>query len=99
MGGERSARTHARAHKHTHTFPRFTQSRLETASITGTRGRQKKVSLELRLEGRQILSMSHREREIVPDGRTTEREGALSLELFRSVRNTDDASVGGSASA
>ena len=37
--------------------------------------------------------MSHREREIVPDGRTSERKGALSLESFTSVRNTEDASV------
>ena len=37
--------------------------------------------------------MSHREREIVPDGKTNERKGALSLEPFVSVRNTEDASV------
>ena len=39
------------------------------------------------------MSMSHRKREIVPDGRTNERKGALSLEPFTSVRNTEDASV------
>ena len=51
------------------------------------------MSLQLRFEGRQSLSMSHREREIVPDGRTNERKGALSLESFTSVRNTEDVSV------
>ena len=38
------------------------------------------MSLELRFEGRQSLSMLHREREIVPDGWTNERKGVLSLE-------------------
>ena len=51
------------------------------------------MSLQLRCEGRQSSSMSHREREIVPDGRANERKGALSLEPFTSVRNTEDASV------
>ena len=51
------------------------------------------MSLELRFEGRQSMSTSHREREIVPDGRTSERKGVLSLEPFTSVRNTEDASV------
>ena len=37
--------------------------------------------------------MSHREREIVPDGRTNERKGTLSLESLTTVRNTEDASV------
>ena len=40
------------------------------------------MSGNLRLKGRQSLSVSHREREIVPDGRTNERKGALSLEPF-----------------
>ena len=39
------------------------------------------------------MSMSPKEREIVLDGRTSERKGALSLESFTSVRNTEDASV------
>ena len=34
--------------------------------------------------------MSHREREIVPDGRTNERKSALSLEPFTSVPNMED---------
>ena len=51
------------------------------------------MSLQLRFEGRQSLSMSHREREIVPDGRTNERKGTLSMESFMSVRNAEDASV------
>ena len=55
------------------------------------------MSLELRFEGRQSLNMSHRESEIVPDGRTNERKGALSLEPFTSVRNTEDASVSSGA--
>ena len=37
--------------------------------------------------------MSQREREIVPDGRTNKRKGALSLEPFTSVRNTEEAIV------
>ena len=42
------------------------------------------MSLELRLEGRPSLSMSHREREIVPDTGINERKGALSfLHLVR----------------
>ena len=56
-------------------------------------GDRKKVSLQLRFEGRQSLSMSHREWKIVPDGKTSERKGALSLKPFTSVRNTEDASV------
>ena len=48
--------------------------------------------LKLRLDGRQTLTMFHREREIVPDGRTGERKSALSLELT-SVGNTEDSSV------
>ena len=55
------------------------------------------MSLELRSEGRRSLSMSHREREIVPNGRTNERKGALSLEPFTSVRNTEDASASSGA--
>ena len=51
------------------------------------------MSLELTLEGRQSVSMSHREMEIVPDGRTNERKGALSLELLTSARNMETASV------
>ena len=51
------------------------------------------MSLPLRLEGRQSLSMPHREREIVLDGRTNERKGALPLEPFTSVQNTEDARV------
>ena len=51
------------------------------------------MSLELRFEGRPSLSMSHREREIVPAGRTNERKGMMSLEPFMSVQNTEDASV------
>ena len=56
-------------------------------------GDREKVSFQLRFEGRQRLSVSHREREIVPDGRTNERKVALSLESVTSVRNTEDASV------
>ena len=48
------------------------------------------MSLQLGFEGKQSLSMSHREREIVQDGRSNERKGALSLEPFTSVRNTED---------
>ena len=55
------------------------------------------MSLQLGSEGRQSLSMSHREREIVPDGRTSERKGALSLEFFMSVWNMEDASVSNGA--
>ena len=51
------------------------------------------MSLKLRFEGRQSLSTSHREREIVTDRRTIERKGALSLEPFTSARNTEDANV------
>ena len=53
------------------------------------------MSLELRLEGRQSLSMSHtvRDRDIVQDGRTNERKGSLSLELFTSVQNKEDVSL------
>ena len=51
------------------------------------------MRFQLRFEGRQSLSMSLREKEIVPDGRTNEGKGALSLETFTSVRNTEDASV------
>ena len=56
-------------------------------------GDREKMSLELRSEGRRSLSMSHREREIVPNGRTNERKGALSFESFTPVLNTEDASV------
>ena len=52
------------------------------------------MSLQLRFEGRQSLSMSHREREIVPNGRTNERKGALSMERFTSVRNDESVSRG-----
>ena len=51
------------------------------------------MRLQLRFEGRQSLSMSPKEREIVLDGRTSERKGALSLEPYMSVPNTEDASV------
>ena len=51
------------------------------------------MSLQLRFEGRQSLSMPHREKKIAPDGRINERKGALSLEPFTSVQNTEDASV------
>ena len=37
--------------------------------------------------------MWHREREIVPEGKTNERKGALSLGLVASVRNTEDAII------
>ena len=47
------------------------------------------MSLELRFEGRQSLSMSHREREIVPDVRTDERRVVLSLELFTEHRRCE----------
>ena len=57
-------------------------------------GDREKVSLQLRFEGRQSLSMLHREREIVPDGKTNERKGALSSEAFTSIQSTEDASVG-----
>ena len=53
------------------------------------------MSLQLRYDGRQSLSMSHREREIFPDGRTNEGKGVLSLECFLSVWNTEDVSVSG----
>ena len=51
------------------------------------------MSLQLRFEGRQSLSVSHREREIVPEGRTNERNGALSWEPFTSVWSTEDVIV------
>jgi len=37
--------------------------------------------------------MSLRKREIVSDGRTSERKGVLSFGPFTSVHNTEDASV------
>ena len=37
--------------------------------------------------------MSHREKDFALNGKTSGRQGALSLELFTSVRNTEDASV------
>ena len=40
------------------------------------------MSLELRLAGRQSLSMSHREREIVPDGGANGIKGALSWKFL-----------------
>ena len=51
------------------------------------------MNLELTLEGGLSFSMSHSKREIVPDRRTDERKGLLSLEVFASVWNTEDASV------
>ena len=51
------------------------------------------MSLQLRFEGRLSLSISHREREIVPDGMTNERKSALSFEPFTSVWNTEDGIV------
>ena len=51
--------------------------------MLGVRDRDK-VSLELCLEGRQSLSMSHRDRKIVPDGGASERKGALSLKFIAS---------------
>ena len=59
----------------------------------------KKVSLQVRLEGRQSVSMSPRERDIVLDGRTIERNGALPLEPFTSVQNTEDRVSRGAESA
>ena len=55
--------------------------------MLGVRDREK-VSLQLWLEGRQSWSMSHREREIVPDRGTSERKGMLSLKFLASVWNT-----------
>ena len=51
------------------------------------------VSLQLKFGGRHSLSMSLRKREIVSDGRTSERKGVLSFGPFTSVHNTEDASV------
>ena len=51
------------------------------------------MSLQLRFEGRQSLSMLLREREIVPHERTNERKGALCMEPSTSVQNTEDVSV------
>ena len=48
-------------------------------------GDRENVNLEPRLESRQSLNMSHRERETVPEGRTNERKAALSLELHSCV--------------
>ena len=54
--------------------------------MLGVRDREL-MSLELRLEGRPCLSMSHREREVVPDTGINERKGVLSfLHIFR-IRN------------
>ena len=81
---------HTGARAHTHIFPRLLKACLRELKLIGV-GDRKKVNLQLRFEGRQSLSMSHREREIVPDGRNNERIGALSFEPFTSVRNTEDA--------
>ena len=90
-------RAHACTHTHTralvaHIFPRLLKACSRELKSIGV-GDREKVSLQLRFEGRQSLRMSHRHRKIVPDGRTNERKGALCLEPFRYVQNTEDVSV------
>ena len=81
---------HAHTHMlHTHAFLKAYSRELKSIGV----GDREKVSLQLRFEGRQSWSVSHRKREIIPDGGTNERKGALSLEPFTSVWNTEDASV------
>ena len=91
--------THTYTHTHTHTRARtrthisqITQRMFRELKSIGV-GDREKVSFQLRFEGRQSFSMSHRERDIVPDGRTNVRKCALFLELFTSVRSTEDESV------
>ena len=59
-----------------HIFPRLLKACSRELKSIGVRNRRR-MSLQLRFEGRQSLSMSHREREFVPDGRTNERKGTL----------------------
>lgn len=47
------------------------------------------MNLEVRLEGRQSLRKSHRERESLPDRSTNKRKDAPSLELLASDQNTE----------
>ena len=65
-------------------FPRLLKACLRELKSVAV-GDRKEENLQLRFEGRQSLSMLHREREIAPDGRTYERKGVLSLEPFASV--------------
>ena len=82
---------HSHMHRHIH-FPNLLQTGRRRLTSLGVKHREQ-VSLELWLEGIKGLSMSHRERELVPDGKTNKRKGNLSLEFLASVWDTEDASV------
>ena len=68
--------THARMHvqMHAHTHAHLLEAGWRRLEALEVRDRTK-VSLEQRLGGRQMLSTSHREREIVPNGGTNESKG------------------------
>ena len=84
--------THTYACTHTHTHTHTLEAGWRQLEVLGARDREK-VSLELWLKERQSLSMSHREREIVPDGRTIGRKSTLSLNFFPSVWNAKNAMI------
>ena len=75
------ARTHTYTRTHTHTHAHISQIYSKQAKRqlgSFGIGDREQVSLELRVEGRQSLSMSHSGRQIVPDGRINERKCARS---------------------
>ena len=60
-------------HAHTHTQRDLLQAGQRELEVQGVRDREKvSPEVEPRHEGRRNLRMSHREREIVPDGVTSE---------------------------
>ena len=60
-------------------------------------GDREKVSLEFGRVRESSVSLLHREREIVLEGKTSERKDALSLELLASIWNTEDVIISGGA--
>ena len=60
-------------------------------------GDREKVSLEFGRVRESSVSLLHREREIVLEGKTSERKDALSLELLASIWNTEDMIISGGA--
>ena len=82
--------TRTRTHTHTHTHT-FTWGRLET--VGSVRSKRQRKGESWPVTWRQSVSTSHREREIVPDGRTSGRKSTLSLTFLLSVWNVKNVMI------
>ena len=74
-------------HLHIHTHTRTNVSQIYSWGWRQLKpigvGDREKVSLELRFKGGKRLSMSHREKKIVPDGKTNEKKAHWPWNLLR----------------